>query len=142
MHCLWTGELPFGNYDWKTDFGVFLRMKKQFYEKMMKLGYMTGCHQMPERSFFFKGFQFPVCARCTGILIGQVIGFFLFPLLRLSFDSICFLFFLMFFDWWLQRLHLLESTNFRRVTSGLLCGVGMGQLFLGCICMVWRVFSA
>ena len=142
MRCLWARELPVGTYDWKTNLGVFLRMKKRLYEKMMNLGHMTGCHQMPERSFFYKGFQFPVCARCTGILIGQIIGVFLFPLLQLSFDSICFLFFLMFFDWWLQRLHFLESTNFRRVASGLLCGVGMGQLFLGCICMIWRVFSA
>ena len=29
-----------------------------------------GCHQMATRSFFFKGFQFPLCARCTGILVG------------------------------------------------------------------------
>lgn len=24
------------------------------------------CHRKPERSFFIKGHQFPVCARCTG----------------------------------------------------------------------------
>ncbi|MBQ3473297.1 MAG: DUF2085 domain-containing protein, partial [Methanobrevibacter sp.] len=24
------------------------------------------CHRMHERSFFIKGHQFPVCARCTG----------------------------------------------------------------------------
>ena len=38
--------------------------------KLMEIGAMTGCHQMPERSFFFKGYQFPVCERCTGLLIG------------------------------------------------------------------------
>lgn len=26
---------------------------------------------MPERSFFYKGEQFPVCARCTGAALGQ-----------------------------------------------------------------------
>lgn len=25
-----------------------------------------GCHRRPERSFFYKGRQFPICARCTG----------------------------------------------------------------------------
>ena len=33
------------------------------------------CHRKPERSFFFKNHQFPVCARCTGFYIG--LGFFL-----------------------------------------------------------------
>ena len=30
------------------------------------------CHRMPERSFFIKGHQFPVCARCTGFYTGLV----------------------------------------------------------------------
>ena len=28
------------------------------------------CHRNPERSFFIKGHQFPVCARCTGFYVG------------------------------------------------------------------------
>jgi uncharacterized membrane protein len=30
------------------------------------------CHRIPERSFFIKGHQFPVCARCTGFYAGLV----------------------------------------------------------------------
>ncbi|PQL91928.1 DUF2085 domain-containing protein [Apibacter adventoris] len=30
------------------------------------------CHQKPERSFFWKRKQFPLCARCTGIYIAFV----------------------------------------------------------------------
>ena len=33
-----------------------------------------GCHQMPERSFFIGDYQFPLCARCTGIAAGHVVG--------------------------------------------------------------------
>ena len=40
----------------------------------MRLGNRCGCHQIEERSFKIKGWQFPVCARCTGILTGQIIG--------------------------------------------------------------------
>ncbi|RGF93239.1 DUF2085 domain-containing protein [Ruminococcus sp. AM54-1NS] len=40
----------------------------------MKLGASAGCHQRPDRSFFFHGWQFPVCARCTGVLAGQLVG--------------------------------------------------------------------
>lgn len=38
------------------------------------LHYMFLCHRIPERSFFYKGKQFPICARCTGILIGYLLG--------------------------------------------------------------------
>ena len=42
--------------------------------KYMKYGKILGCHQKPERSFFYKGYQFPVCARCTGVVISSIIS--------------------------------------------------------------------
>ena len=32
------------------------------------------CHQLPDRSFHFGGFQLPVCARCLGIYAGAACG--------------------------------------------------------------------
>jgi uncharacterized membrane protein len=32
------------------------------------------CHQKPERSFFWDGHQYPVCARCTGLYASAAIG--------------------------------------------------------------------
>ena len=32
------------------------------------------CHQQPNRSFYIDGGQMPVCARCTGLYLGAVIG--------------------------------------------------------------------
>ena len=32
------------------------------------------CHQIPERSFYWGAVQFPVCARCTGLYLGGVVG--------------------------------------------------------------------
>ena len=31
------------------------------------------CHRIPERSFFIKGHQFPVCASCTGFYAGLIV---------------------------------------------------------------------
>jgi uncharacterized membrane protein len=38
-----------------------------------------GCDQIPEHSFFWNGYQFPICARCLGVLLGAglFVGFFL-----------------------------------------------------------------
>lgn len=41
------------------------------------LVYLAGsfvCHQIADRSFHVSGIQFPVCARCTGLYLGAVIG--------------------------------------------------------------------
>jgi uncharacterized membrane protein len=47
-------------------------MQKAFF----RLTRYWHCHQLPERSFFVRGRQVPMCARCTGLLVGAV----LFPL--------------------------------------------------------------
>lgn len=41
------------------------------------LAYVVGsyiCHQRPDRSFWFDGQKMAVCARCTGIYVGAVVG--------------------------------------------------------------------
>lgn len=40
------------------------------------------CHQLPERSFYWRGFPLGVCSRCTGIYLGFLLGLLLYPLLR------------------------------------------------------------
>jgi uncharacterized membrane protein len=31
------------------------------------------CHQRPDRSFFWAGYQLPVCARCTGLYLSAAV---------------------------------------------------------------------
>lgn len=42
-------------------------------DKAKLIGYAL-CHQMPERSFFFHEHQAPLCARCTGMYLGILLG--------------------------------------------------------------------
>ncbi len=102
--------------------------------KSMKIGAETGCHQMPERSFFFKQYQFPVCARCCGVLFGEVLAVILFfkkkrirP--KISFVSAG----VMFLDWYIQYIGKLESNNKRRFISGILGGLGCWSVYLNLI---------
>lgn len=87
------------------------------------------CHRMPERSFFWKGKQFPVCARCTGIHIGYLsLPLFLFSLISISMFWTILLIIPTYLDGLTQALFKRESTNFIRVTTGILAGIGSMSL--------------
>lgn len=86
---------------------------------------ITFCHRKPERSFFWKGQQFPVCARCTGIHIGYItFPLFMFNIFTLNIWWTIALIIPTFIDGLTQAFFKRESNNFLRVTTGLMAGVG------------------
>lgn len=98
--------------------------------KLMEVGDLLGCHQMPERSFFINGFQFPVCARCTGVIISTIIATIVFFKKKLPI-WLCFaMSSVMLLDWGIQYLKIRESTNSRRLITGLIGGFGYSTLHL------------
>ena len=105
------------------------------YNTLWELGSISGCH----RSFFWKGKQFPVCARCTGAFIGYFMGIVSYPFYQMP-GMISVLFCgILFVDWFIQYLNWIQSNNIRRVISGILCGYGLIQLYLKLL--VWIMFS-
>lgn len=94
------------------------------------IGNHSGCHQLPERSFFYKGKQFPVCARCTGVFIGQ-----LFAVISMPVAGICppiisiTLLLSMGLDWFVQYIGLRISNNIRRLVTGMIGGFGLFNLY-------------
>jgi uncharacterized membrane protein len=105
----------------------------------------SGCHRLPERSFFYKGKQFPVCARCTGVIFGQYISLLLMSGLyllgfRLSkemfillFFFACFMMLPMLIDWVIQEYFCVVSNNRRRLITGFSCGLGAGIVYFSLI---------
>lgn len=96
------------------------------------------CHQLPERSFHFKGFQFPLCARCTGILIGMVI---IAPIISIFtigniFVSLAFIL-LMVFDGTLQLTTKYTSNNRRRLVTGICAGYGFISLIIQLLILIF-----
>ncbi|MBR2019241.1 MAG: DUF2085 domain-containing protein [Clostridia bacterium] len=107
----------------------------------MRLGRYMGCHQRSDRSFFYKNRQFPVCARCTGVFVGQVAALTLFILKIRLHIWVCISFCaIMFGDWLIQRLNLLESTNTRRLLTGVLGGYGYITIFMELLLFLIRFF--
>jgi uncharacterized membrane protein len=105
------------NLNYRTKIWVFL----------MRLGAVSGCHQLHDRSFFFGNYQFPVCARCTGLFIGYITGI-IFSSFIIKFELIK-IFICTFLsvsalgvDGVLQLKKIIVSNNRRRLITGLLCG--------------------
>lgn len=85
---------------------------------------------MPERSFFYKGKQLPVCARCTGVFIGHSLAIVLFVMKKqIPFRKCCILMGIMGADWCIQETGLKESTNGRRLVTGFLGGLGLFSIY-------------
>ena len=105
-------------------------MNDKTWIQLMEFGKILGCHQMPERSFFYKGYQFPVCARCTGVLISAVVAVVLFFIKKIPIKYCVYLSGVMLLDWSLQYLKIQESNNTRRFVTGLLGGFGWTTLQL------------
>ena len=88
-----------------------------------------SCHKDPNRSFFWKGKQFPVCARCTGIHIGYMSLFlFLFQLIYINFFLSILMILPTIIDGLTQAYFKRESTNIFRVISGFIAGLGVMSL--------------
>lgn len=92
------------------------------------------CHRIPERSFFYKNHQFPVCARCTGVYLSLITA----PLLKqlnLTTNTLIILGIVllipMTIDGTTQLFKLRESNNYLRLITGFLGGIGTLLLAFG-----------
>ena len=104
----------------------------------MRFGAAMGCHQMPERSFFYKGYQFPLCARCAGLLIGYLVGiivWFIYPFPLAICAVLCVP---MAVDGSTKYLKLRVSTQYLRLLTGILGGIGITMIEIKGLQMIWR----
>ena len=101
---------------------------------------ISGCHQLPGRSFFFGKYQFPLCARCTGIVIGHLLGIVISVFHRVSFFSLLGTIPLM-IDGVIQETTSYESNNRRRLCTGILYGFGMMSAFIRAVFSVVGLIS-
>lgn len=105
----------------------------------MRIGGYT-CHQMHERSFSYRGYQFPVCARCTGIFVGQIIGLICIILgFRINLLWSLVLIIPMAIDGLVQLMKIMQSNNIRRFITGSISGIGYTNLLFNIIVIIKRL---
>ena len=141
---MWNGQRQVKNHYYDTDYPCMSKLRKSLVNLVYEIGNYSGCHQLPERSFFYQGHQFPVCARCTGVCLGQLTAILLnfFRNIPLSLSILCL--FIMGIDWGIQEIGIKASTNPRRLITGFLGGFGLFNLYgillkrlLSCIKRCW-----
>lgn len=102
------------------------KLWKTVLNKFEEIGSMSGCHQIPERCLVFRGYRFPICSRCTGVIVGEILFIILtFCNIHINLLFAFFLLLIMFLDWAIQYVHILESNNIRRLITGILGGYGL-----------------
>lgn len=106
------------------------KLRQSILEQLRIWGNHSGCHQLPQRSFFYKGKQFPVCARCTGVTIGQIAAVFYSFFGSVSFFKCLLLIAVMGADWLVQAVHIRESNNLRRLFTGFCGGFGLFSIYI------------
>ncbi|MNJ90326.1 hypothetical protein D3C87_79210 [compost metagenome] len=91
------------------------------------------CHRMKSRSYIIFGKQFPICARCTSILLGYLTIPILFCLdVKLPLMLGISLNLPMIIDGYTQLKKLRKSNNFLRTVTGLLSGFGQAIIIIWC----------
>ena len=111
----------------------YIRWKKcmRFFGKLFR------CHQLSDRSFHLWGFQFPLCARCTGILLGLILfGPLLCVLLPLNMYLSLFLVFAIFIDGFTQLKGWRTSNNCLRLITGLGFGYALVSFIFHIVIMI------
>ena len=97
---------------------------------LMNFGARLGCHQMPDRSFSYKGYQFPVCARCTGVIIGELVSIItILCALKISLVYAAVMIVPLVVDGGLQYINIWKSNNLRRIITGIFAGFGLTYVY-------------
>lgn len=96
---------------------------KNFLYKWLPI--VFGCHCRDDRSFHYKGEKFPICARCTGELVGIIFSIFSCFFFKISILAIVILMLPLIIDGGIQMFTSYESNNFKRFVTGLLFGYGL-----------------
>ena len=116
-----------------------VRFEKQIRFMYKWLPIFCGCHQRPERSFFVKGYQMPVCARCEGELKGILAALIAVWFLRPPYWLMAVMMVPMAADGLIQGLTKYESTNLRRLITGILFGFGITMFVIMFLISVFKM---
>lgn len=112
------------SYEWRERVGPAITI----YVFNRKISFCF-CHRLEERSFKFRGYTFPLCSRCTGLILGIFFTMMLFLILGPQNPLIGITLMIPFLvDSLTQFTKKRESNNILRFSSGTLFSIGFFNL--------------
>lgn len=116
------------NYDYVDSMYVQVSWWRKIRNKWGKISY---CNGRSDRSPHIRGFCFPICWRCSGLIIGMIICYLMMcwglipPISIISISFLVIPVIVCFGDGLLQRMTNYESSNIKRFVFGVAAGYGM-----------------
>ncbi len=108
-----------------------------------KFGKQPLCNGKRHRGIVIGKFCFPLCTRCTSIIISFMLCYYLLPNIPLNFWIILLLLSPTLIDGFIQYKLKVESTNFRRLLLGIPCGIGLNIVIKSIENgKLWNLFNA
>ena len=98
-----------------------------------------GCHQLPERSFFIGKYQFPVCARCTGIIAGELFALISIFGAKKAYPKLWICLIPLIIDGVTQYFASYISNNKKRLITGFMFGIGFVNLLLSAAIYLYKL---
>ena len=104
-----------------------MKINKHIQSRIEKVGSAPICNLKAERAPSCLGFVFPFCYRCTGVIIGGIIGAFLhfLSLAEANYALFVILALPCGIDGLVQKFKIQKSNNPRRLVTGLMLGIGL-----------------
>lgn len=89
-------------------------------------GKLPLCNKRYERAPHINNFCFPLCWRCTGLILGVILNALFLYRLNMNLQTRFILFTPLLVDSGIQYIgKVYESNNLKRIISGLLCGIAL-----------------
>lgn len=112
---------------------LFIKIFPTLHMRLSFFGKRPLCNLKAERGIHFGSFVFILCYRCTFLILGGVISFFIMYFKKVKIHYFYIIFSILFslpcfFDGILQLTTTYESTNYIRATTGFLAGFGIGYI--------------
>ena len=110
-------------------------MIKIILKPLSLFGDVPLCNLNESRGIFIGDFCFPLCVRCTAIIVAFLLTVLILLFKKIHFKSKWILFWIIFIipciiDGVLQYFFYIESNNLRRLLTGSLCGLGLGNILV------------
>ncbi|MGO4533087.1 DUF2085 domain-containing protein [Paenibacillus sp. 2TAF8] len=121
-------------------------LQHEFTNIKSNYGVIPLCNKKPERAPHFGTFCLPLCWRCTCVVSSLLFCYFMHLHSSINYEKLSWvslggasivLIAPMVWDGWRQYGYKRESTNYKRIVTGVLCGIG---LWLG-INLIMRLIS-